>query len=150
MEIKYYGLYDTVAKTLVSTFTAANDEVCLRSCEHIASDPKSDASMLKDCVVQYLYTVDASTGTIIDVSKHDLVAMAAILDKVDYKVDDKSLNQIKEDFEKLREAFKSYKSLDEKCQKILDMFAGSLEKVDKKVDSIIKGEIKCQKYKKRK
>lgn len=148
MIIKYYGLYDSVAKTLISTFTAANDEVCLRSCEHIAADPKSDAQMLKDCIVQYLYSVDSESGTVVDITKRDLVAMAAILEKSAPNIDDKTISEIKEDFAKIKEQFDKYKNLDHKCLEILDLFDKHLSQIEAKVDSIIKGEIKCQKYKK--
>ena len=49
MQIRNYGLYDTVAKNMVSIFQSQNDDVCTRSVIKMVQDPHSDIELLKDC-----------------------------------------------------------------------------------------------------
>lgn len=149
MEIKTYGIFDTVAKTLRSTFVADNDEVAVRSCEITAKDPRADRDTLKDCVVKYLYTVDSASGNIIDIAQRDIVAFASIIDKIGpVNVDDKSIAEIKEMFEKLKQSYKAMGDSVNQQSVVNEALAKRLDSLDAKINDIIGGKIKCQKYKK--
>lgn len=149
MLILTYGVFDTVAKTLRSTFTSENDDTALRACVASAKDPRADRETLKDCVVKYLYSVDSSNGQIVDVTQRDLVAFASILDEVgEVNINEKSLVEVKEYVDKVRQ---SYSAVGDQM-KTLDKANGAiferLESLEKKLNAIINGEIKCKKYKK--
>lgn len=149
MKIRYYGLFDTVAKNMVSIFQSQSDDVCVRSCVHMVQDPKSDIDLLKDCVCQYLYTIDSESGDVIDNTKKDLFTVATIIEKFGSKeVNEGSLVEIRKEFDIIKASFASYKELDKKCQTIIDLFAQRLTSLESTVNDIIGGKIKCQKYKK--
>lgn len=151
MKIRYYGLYDTVAKNMVSIFQSQSDDVCVRSCVKMVQDPNSDIDLLKDCVCQYLYTVDSESGDVIDATKKTLFTVSTLIEKFGSKeVSEGSLIEIRKEFDLMKKSFQSYKELDKKCQGILDLFMGKLTSIEKKVDDIIGGKIKCQKFKKSK
>lgn len=149
MLILTYGIFDTVAKTLRSTFTSENDETALRACVASAKDPRADRETLKDCVVKYLYSVDSATGGIVDIQQRDIVAFASILAEVgEVNINEKSLVEVKEYVDKIRQSYAAVgdhvKTLDKANGAILDRLAS----LEKKLDAIINGEIKCKKYKK--
>lgn len=149
MKIRNYGLFDTVAKNMVSIFQSQSDDVCVRSCVKMVQDPQSDVNLLKDCVCQYLFTVDSESGDVIDNKKYDLFTMATLIEKFGSKdVSESSLVEIRKEFEIMKKSFGSFKTLDEKCQKILDLFSKQITSLSQKVDDIIGGKIKCQKFKK--
>jgi DnaJ-domain-containing protein 1 len=144
MDVKTYGLYDTVAKTLVNTFNAQNDDVAQRSLEQVIKETK-DLSTLKDCVLRYLYTMDTSNGVIIDITQRDIVACAALIDVLPKaSIDDKSLASLEENYKKV---FNALKTLQDN-QKSLDEILSHYQELERKVNDIIGGKIKCQKYKK--
>lgn len=150
MKIRYYGLYDTVAKNMVSIFQSQSDDVCIRSCVKMVQDPHSDIDLLKDCICQYMFTVDSETGDVIDASKKDLFTVATLIEKFGSKeVSEGSLVEIRKDFEVIKKSFEGYKELDKKCQTIVDLFAQKLTKLEKSINDIIGGNIKCLKYKKK-
>lgn len=145
MEIKTYGIFDTVAKTLRSTFTSDNDETCIRACIATAKDPRTDRETLKDCIVKYLYTVDSSTGSPIDISQRDIIAFASILDQVgEVNINEKSLVEVKEYVDKVRQSYKAVGdqmvTLDKANAAILDRLAA----LEAKLEKVIQGEIKCK------
>lgn len=151
MLILTYGIFDTVAKSLRSTFTSENDETAVRACYATAKDPRADRATLKDCVVKYLYSIDSATGEIVDVSQRVVITFSTVLEEVgEVNVNEKSLVEVKEYVDKVRQSYKavgdSIMTLDKANGAILDR----LSSLEKKVDSIINGEIKCQKFKKRK
>ena len=151
MIIKTYGIYDSVAKTLRSTFVSENDAVCIRSCEITAKDPKVDRDTLKDCIVKYLYGVDSESGAVVDATQRDIIAFASILEKVpNVNLDEESFGHVKEMFESIK---KSYDHVGEKFHQQSDIneaFSKALKDLSQKVSDIIGGNIKCQKYRKRK
>lgn len=145
MLVKTYGLYDTVAKTLVNTFNAQNDDVAQRSLEQIIKESK-DYSSLKDCVLRYLYTMETSDGSIIDIAQRDLIACAALIDSMPKEtIDNASLENIKTNYERVVKALKTL----QENQKSLDEILSHYQSLEKTVNDIIGGNIKCQKYKKR-
>lgn len=149
MILRYYGLYDTVAKNMVSIFSSQSDDVCIRSCVKMVQDPNSDIDLLKDCICKYLYAVDSESGDIIDSKQNDLFTMATLIEKFGASpTDDKSLIAIQKEFDLIKKSFGSYKDLDKKCQAIMDLFVKRLDAIEKQVHDIIGGRIKCQKYKK--
>lgn len=150
MYIKTYGIFDTVAKTLRSTFTAENDDVAIRSCEIVAKDPNADRETLKDCVVKYLYTVESADGSIVDVDQKDLIAFAALLDKVGpVNVDKKSMSELKDMFLKLKQSYSSMGDSMNQQSTVNEAFAKRMDSLEKLINDIIGGKIKCQKYSKR-
>lgn len=150
MKIRYYGLYDTVAKNMVSIFQSQSDDVCIRSCVKMVQDPNSDIDLLKDCICQYMFTVDSESGDVIDASKKDLFTVATLIEKFGSKeVSEGSLVEIRKEFEVMKKSFESYKNLDKKCQSIFDLFASRLTKIESNINDILGGKIECLKYKKR-
>lgn len=150
MLILTYGIFDTVAKTLRSTFTSDNDETAIRACYATAKDPRADRITLKDCVVNYLYSVDSASGEIVDMSQRTIITFATVLDEVgEVTINEKSLVEVKDYVDKVRQSYKavgdSIQTLDKANGAILDR----LSSLEKKVDALINGEIKCKKFKKR-
>ena len=145
MEIKTYGIYDTVAKTLINTFTSQNDETCQRACVAICKDPKTDRNTIKDCVVRYLYSVDNETGLIVNIEQHGICLFSTILEEVGpVSVDEKNLQEVKDMVLAVKQSYSAYgdavKTLDKANGVILERLAA----LESKVDKIIKGEIKCK------
>lgn len=150
MYIKTYGIFDTAAKTLRSTFTSENDETAIRSCEIVAKDPNADRDTLKDCVVKYLYTVESADGSIVDIQQRDLVAFASLLEKVGpVNVDKKSMAELKDMFLKLKQSYASMGESMNQQSTVNEAMSKEIQSLKKIVNDIIGGNIKCQKYRKR-
>ena len=47
MIVRTYGIYDTVAQTLRSSFTSDNDETCIRAVYAAAKEPKADRATFR-------------------------------------------------------------------------------------------------------
>lgn len=151
MIIKTYGIFDTVAKTLRSTFVSDNDETCIRSCEITAKDPRTDRDTLKDCIVKYLYGVDSETGVVVDVSQRDVIAFATVLEKVGpNQLDPDSFKELKDGYESIKQAYDKTGDAFKQQSDINEAFNKVIAELRKSINDIIGGNIKCQKYKKRK
>lgn len=148
MIVKTYGIYDTVAKTLRSTFNADNDEVALRSCYLTAKEPKADRGTLKDCVVKYLFSMNSEDGAIVDATQRDIIAFAAIIEEVPVDVNAESVAEVKEMFQKVKQSYDAVGKNIQDFNTISETLKKGLDSLSKKVDDIIGGKIKCQKYKK--
>lgn len=150
MIIKTYGIYDTVAKTLRSTFVADNDEVAIRSCYIAAKEPKADRATLKDCVVKFLYGVNSEDGTVCDVTQRDIIAFAAVIEEVgEVNVNAESIADVKEMFEKVKQSYDSVGKNVADFNTVSSSLVARLDALEKKVNDIIGGNIKCQKFKKK-
>lgn len=150
MLIQTYGIFDTVAKTLRSTFTSENDETAVRACYATAKDPRADRATLKDCVVKYLYSVDSATGEVVDINQRVIITFATVLDEVgDVNINEKSLVEVKDYMDKVRQSYKAVGDSIQTLDKANGALFDRLSSLEKKVDAIIQGEIKCQKYKKK-
>lgn len=152
MILRYYGLFDSVAETLRTTFTCENDEVCIRSCREIAKDPKADYRALKDCIVKYLYSIDTQTGQVVDIAQRDIVTMAGFVEEAEAlkPVDDAEFSKIKESLSKVITNMKNLIDNDRTCEEQLKSFFTRLGNLEEAFNKLLKGEIKCQKYKKHK
>lgn len=95
MVVKNYGLYDTVSKEVVRTFTSNNDESAQRTVEVMLRDPKTDRTQAKDFILKYLFSFDSSEGNIIDVNQKDIIALAAIMPE-DIDVDKSTAGELRE------------------------------------------------------
>lgn len=150
MIVKTYGLYDTVAKHVIQTFTAESDAVALRSCEYIIHDRNADIRKLRDCTVMYLYSFDTSTCDIVDSSKSTLLTFASLIDEQKLPLFNSSLSdelinsvkQTKEDVLHLIEYNKSFSNNEKEFIKRIDA-------LDSKLTAVIQGDIVCQKKKKK-
>lgn len=95
MVVRNYGLYDSVSKEVVRTFTSNNDESAQRTVEVMLRDPKTDRTQAKDFILKYLFSFDSAEGNIVDVQQKDIVALAAIMpDEVD--IDNTTAGELRE------------------------------------------------------
>lgn len=149
MTIKHYGLYDTVAKTLRSDFVSDNDEVALRSLKETAKQPGVDKSILKDCSLLYLYSIDSETGVVIDSSQREICLVASFLEDLpEPSLDDTTVSKLKDNYNKVLAACKVIQDNQQTFDQFLKILQDTVEGLKNKVGDIIGGKIKCQKYKK--
>lgn len=66
MNIKTYGLYDTVAQQFVRTFTAKNDDDANRAAKYIVREKDFDPIAGLDYEIKHLYDMNTETGVVSD------------------------------------------------------------------------------------
>lgn len=81
MQVKTYGIYDSVEQEYIRTFNAKNDDDARRACEYIVSEKGFDDISGKDRTVNYLYTLDTASGQILDNSVHLVCNLASAIEK---------------------------------------------------------------------
>lgn len=79
MNVLTYGLYDSVAKEYIRTFTAKNDDVAQRAAEYIVREPNFDKIAGRDYVINFLYAFDSETGLIVDNNIHVICSLGTAL-----------------------------------------------------------------------
>ena len=91
MLVLTYGLYDSIAKEYVRTFTSKNDDVAQRAADYIVREPNFDKIAGKDFVINYLYTMDTESGVIVDNNIHVVCALAGALANFENEVREQKL-----------------------------------------------------------
>lgn len=81
MQLKNYGVYDSVSGEYVRTFTASNDEEAKRAAEYVVRELDFDDIAGKDRSIHYLFTLDTSSGVIVDNQVHIICNLSTFIEE---------------------------------------------------------------------
>lgn len=80
MQLKNYGIYDSVSGEYVRTFTAKNDDEAKRAADYVVREQGFDDIAGKDRSIHYLFTLDTDTGKITDNDVHIVCNLATSIE----------------------------------------------------------------------